>query len=75
MHIHYYKCVLQRCPLWGRDKPSLCRVLRDYHTLIKVLPEIDQFAKGLDDVGVLKYVRKFPELMRPLFETDTKKRI
>ena len=56
-------------------RPTLWWVLRDYHTLIKVLTEIDQFAKGLDEVGVLKYMCNFPELMRPLFVTDVKKRI
>ena len=40
-----------------------------------MLPEIDQFAKVLDEVSVLKYIDNFPELMRPLFVTAIKKRI
>ena len=47
------------------EKPNLCRVLRDYHTLIKVLPEIDQFATGLHS-SVLEHIRKIHNNCIPL---------
>ena len=55
------------CNLTLQDKESLKSALLDYHCLLKVKAEIDQFAGGLADVGVLQYVKQFPDLMKPLF--------
>ena len=48
------------------DKVSLKAALIDYHCLLKVKIEMDQFIHELADCGVLEYIRRFPDLMRPL---------
>lgn len=55
------------CNLGVQDKGSLKAALLDYHCLLKVKAEMDQFMDCLDDVGVLEYIRKYPDLLRPLF--------
>ena len=55
------------CNLGLQDKESLKAALLDYHCLLKVKAEMDQFINGLADVGVLEYVRKHPDLLKPLF--------
>lgn len=54
------------------DKEKLCKAVREYHTLIKVLPEINQFGEGLESLGVLEMMRKYPELLQSYF-TNTGK--
>lgn len=49
------------------DKALLKDTLRDYHTLVKIKPELDQFADGLETLGVLQALKKYPSLMAPLF--------
>ena len=49
------------------DRDELCKTVKDYHTLIKILPEMDQFYAGLQMLGVLDMLRKYPEIMQPLF--------
>ena len=49
-----------------QDRPNLQWVLRDHHTVLKIKPEIDQYCDGLETLGVLECVRKYPCLMRPL---------
>ena len=55
------------CNLGVMDKGSLKAALLDYHCLLKVKAEMDQFMDGLNDVGVLEYIRKYPDLLKPLF--------
>ena len=57
------------------DKANLCKAVREYHTIIKVLPEINQFGEGLEVLGVLTMVRKYPELLSLYFIDKEKKPI
>ena len=55
------------CGLGLDDKVSLKAALIDYHSLLEVKAEMDQFMDGLADCGVLEYIRRFSDLMKPLF--------
>ena len=57
------------------DRSNLCDVLRNYYTLIKVLPEINQFCDGLDAIGVLSIIKKYPEIMKHFFVYDTENEV
>ena len=50
------------CRLGLEDKESLTAALLDYHCLLKVKAEMDQFANGLEEVGVLQYVKEHPNM-------------
>ncbi len=58
-----------------RDRSDLCKALRDYYTIIKVLPEINQFGEGLADMNLLEMIRTYPDLMRPLFVSGPEKKV
>ena len=49
------------------QRTSLLSVILDYHCFIKAKAANDQFLEGLQLTGVLDYVKKFPEIMKPLF--------
>ncbi|XP_064389314.1 uncharacterized protein LOC135337323 isoform X2 [Halichondria panicea] len=49
------------------DKDGIKNALRDYHSLIKIKAELDQFTEGLHTCEVLKYVQNYSDLMQPLF--------
>lgn len=55
------------CSLGVADKSVLKSSLIDYHCLLKVKAEMDQFADGLASLGILDAVKKQPEVMKPLF--------
>ncbi len=63
------------CSLCLEDRDSIQSALLDYHCMLKVKAEMDQFSEGLADVGVLKYVKKYPDLMKSLFICDESKLI
>ena len=63
-----YRQVLSKVTL--ANKADLSKILCDYYTLIKILPETNQFGEGLDTVGVLSMIRKYPDLMQQFF-TDS----
>ena len=46
------------------DKENLFKAVHEYYTLIKVLPEINQFGEGLDSSGVLSMMRQYPDLLQ-----------
>ena len=46
---------------------DLSKTLCDYYTLVKILPETNQFGEGLDTVRVLSMIRKHPGLMKQIF--------
>ena len=48
------------------DKAAIKTAISDYHTLVKIKPEIDQFANGLKVLNVLECM-KYPSMMAPLF--------
>ncbi len=50
-----------------RDQPALRSALLDYHCMLKAKAAMDQFCEGLEELGVLRMVRSFPAVMRPLF--------
>ena len=55
------------------DKENLSKVIHEYYTLLKVLPEINQFGEGLESLGVLTMMRKYPHLLQPYFTNVSKK--
>jgi len=57
------------------DKPNLCKAVREYHTIIKILPEMNQFGEGLEVLGVLSMIRKYPELLSIYFTYKVKEPI
>ena len=58
------------CRLAIEDKECLRLVLLDYHCLLKVKAEMDQFVEGLKSLGVLEMVKCHPDLFAPLFVED-----
>ena len=55
------------CSLAMEDKECLRSVLLDYHCLLKVKAEMDQFAEGLKSLGVLDMLKRHPDLFSSLF--------
>lgn len=49
------------------DKQAISDALKCHFMLKGVLAEINEFAEGLKALGVLDYIRKFPDLMREMF--------
>ena len=49
--------------------------LIDYHCLLKVKAEMDQFLEGLSLFGMLDAIRKKPEVMKPLFMAQTSNKV
>ena len=58
------------CSLALEDKASLKSILLDYHCMLKVKAEMDQFAEGLKTLGVLDMVKNYPDLFSSLFVDD-----
>ena len=50
------------CMLTVSDKAHLKSALLDYHCMVKVKAEMDQFSDGM-----LDFIKLYPEQMRPLF--------
>ena len=48
------------------DKAAVASTLKT-HVLARVKPELDQFADGLNSLGVLEAVKSHPQLMTPFF--------
>ena len=57
------------------DKALINETLCDYHFLVKVKAELDQFSKGLETLGVLEETKKYPSLMSSLFVKKEGKKI
>ena len=49
------------------DKPAISNTLKNHHGIVKVKAEVDQFCEGLVTLGVLDCIKRFPDVMRPLF--------
>ena len=49
------------------DKPCIKKALRDYHTLVKIKPELDQFSDGLETLNILPTLKQYPSLISSLF--------
>ena len=52
------------CMITVEDIPGLKQTLRD-HVLVKVKAELDQFCEGLNTLGVLEKMKKYPVIMAP----------
>ena len=50
------------------DKPGIKKAIHDYHTLVKIKPELDQFSDGLKMLNVLQTMKMYPSLMSPLVD-------
>ena len=55
------------CMLTVSDKAHLKSALLDYHCMVKVKAEMDQFSDGMQTLQVLDFIKLYPEQMRPLF--------
>lgn len=49
--------------------------LIDYHCLLKVKAEMDQFLEGLSTFGILDAIKNKPDVMKPLFVEQTLKKV
>ena len=58
------------------DKDEICNILATYHNLIKIKAQIDHFVTGLQCIkGLYEYVKRYSDLMRPLFAQDNSKEL
>ena len=55
--------------------PIIKSSLIDYHCILKVKAEMDQFLDGLSIFGILDAVRAKPDVMKPLFVMQSSKKI
>ena len=65
-------CIGYRKPLTSitlSDKSEIVDILK-CHCQKTTIPDMDQFAEGLESLGILSYIRKYPDLMRPLFVAE-----
>ena len=53
------------------DRPGIVSMLKTFHCLIKVKAQVDQFVEGLSVLKIDKYIRDYPDILRPLFVNDT----
>ena len=49
------------------DVPHLIQSVALHTIILMVKAELDQFISGLEESGVLTYIRQFPSLFRPMF--------
>ena len=49
------------------DKPAILNTLKNHHGIVEVKAEVDQFCEGLVTLGVLDCIKRFPDVMQPLF--------
>ena len=54
------------CSLGLQNVPIIKSSLIDYHCILKVKAEMDQFLDGLSIFGILDAVRAKPDVMEPL---------
>ena len=52
------------------DRREIVELLK-CHSFKITIPEITQFAEGLESLGVLDYMKKYPDIMRELFVHHT----
>ena len=53
------------------DKNDIIAAVTTFHLFIKVKAAMDQFQQGLELAGVLKYMKKYTDMMRPLFVDES----
>ena len=54
-------------------KTNLCNAVREYHTIIKLLPQVNQFGEELEVLAILTMMRKYPKLLSDYFMEKEKK--
>ena len=47
------------------------QALVDYHCLIRVKAEMDQFRDGLTDIGITDFLKQYPDITRPLLTSTS----
>lgn len=52
------------------EKGSLLSIVLTYHLFIKSKAMMDQFREGLEQSGVLSFLKKYEDQMRPLFVNE-----
>jgi len=55
------------------DKRRLLSALIDYHLMVKVKAEMDQYREGLQTLGFLEVLNSNPEEWQPYFVAEEKK--
>ena len=55
------------CSLTLSDRPAIMSALLDYHLMIKVKAEMDQFKEGLQTLGYLEVLQSDPSLWEEYF--------
>lgn len=63
------------CDLTLEDASMIKSSLIDYHCILKVKAEMDQFLEGLTSLGILDAIKSQPEVMKPLFVAENSERI
>ena len=59
------------CALEVEDRSSIRSALVDYHCLIRVKAEMDQFRDGLTDVGITDFLKQYSDITRPLLTSTS----
>lgn len=59
------------CSMTLSDRPTVLSALLDYHLMIKVKAEMDQFKEGLQTLGFLEAVQSDPSLWDEYFLDKT----
>jgi len=49
------------------DKRGILGTVLTFHLFIKVKAVMDQFKEGLEMAGILQYMEKYTDIIRPLF--------
>ena len=55
------------CTLTTEDRAVLSTALLDYHLMVKVKMEMDEFREGLQTLGTLDMIKENPSLWAPYF--------
>ena len=55
------------CSLKLADKPSILAALLDFHLMIKVKAQMDQFKEGLHTLGFYEVLKSNPSMWEPYF--------
>lgn len=63
------------CDLTLEDTAIIKSSLIDYHCILKVKAEMDQFLEGLESLGIIDAIKSQPEVMKPLFVAEISKTI
>lgn len=57
------------------NRDEIVQVMANYHTLLKVKAQIDQFLDGLRCLLIDEEIQRYPQLMQPLFVQKAGKKL